>query len=154
MAQRRVWLALADPLTSKLFYTSGLVPGLRERLGDRLELVFLMSREQAAEWEDDARGIAVAYRDELFPNDVQLTEKAVRRIDAERRGPGSARPLAIRFNERYAFHRSGRRMGTATHSSISTTATRCLAGLRRVRAPTLVLQPAAVRATSAAHSHA
>ena len=104
MAQRRVWLALADPLTSKLFFTCGLVPGLRERLGDRLELVFLMSREQATEWEDDARGIAVTYHDELFPNDVQLTEKAVRRIDAELEDRLGFWPLAIRFNERYAFH--------------------------------------------------
>ena len=33
-----VWLVLPDPFSSRLFFDTGIVDRLRERLGDRLEL--------------------------------------------------------------------------------------------------------------------
>ena len=100
----RVWLALADPLTSRLFFTCGLVSGLRERLGDRLELVFLMPRKQAAEWVERAEGVRATFFEDVFPNDVPVTERVVRRVDAELEDEFGFWPLAIRFNQRHGFH--------------------------------------------------
>lgn len=101
---KRVWLVLADPLTSRLFFSCGIVGGLHERLGDRLELILLMPRAQASPWLERAEGIAATLGEDLRPNAVSLREKVVRRIDATLEDELGFWPLAIRFNERYGFH--------------------------------------------------
>ena len=46
-----VWLVLPDPFSSRLFFDTGIVDGLRSRFGERLEL-FLDAGEQ--EWAERA----------------------------------------------------------------------------------------------------
>jgi hypothetical protein len=100
---RRVWLVLPDPLTTKLFFWCGLTAGLSERLGDRLEVVFLEPRKQASRWAelDDLR---VTYYEDLFPENVAFSERVVRRADAWLEQHFGFWPLAIRFNYRHGFH--------------------------------------------------
>ena len=40
-----VWLVLPDPFSSRLFFDTGIVATLRERLGERLELFLLDTGE-------------------------------------------------------------------------------------------------------------
>ena len=100
---RRVWLVLPDPLTTKLFFWCGLTAGLSERLGDRLEVVFLEPRKQASHWAE-LDGLRVKYYEDLFPEDVAFSERVVRRADAWLEQRFGFWPLAIRFNYRHGFH--------------------------------------------------
>jgi CDP-glycerol:poly(glycerophosphate) glycerophosphotransferase len=103
--RRRIWLVLPDPLSTRIFFDCRIVEALRERLGERLEVVFLMDREAVAEWESRLEGLRVTHRDELFPSRGRSAERALRRIDRwfdERIG---FYPLAIRVNLRHGFHR-------------------------------------------------
>ena len=50
-----VWLFLPDALTIRMFFESGIVDGLDERLGDRL-VVVLPNREEGADWAPRVHG--------------------------------------------------------------------------------------------------
>ncbi len=99
-----VWLVLPDPLSTRIFFDCGIVDRLRERLGERLEVVFLMERGQVEEWVGRLAGTKVAYRDELFPSKVALAERVRRRIDLALDSWIGFYPLAIRLNLREGFH--------------------------------------------------
>jgi len=102
---RPVWLVLPDPLPTRVFFDCGIVDDLRQRLGDRLELVFLMPRGQAEGWTEHAGAAPVTFREDLLSGRVGPAEKARRRADLwldERIG---FFPLAIRLNLRQGFHR-------------------------------------------------
>ena len=60
-----VWLLLPDALTIRLFFESGIVDGLEERLEERLVTV-LPSPEAGADWAPRVRG-TVLYRTDLAP---------------------------------------------------------------------------------------
>jgi len=62
---RSVWLVLPDPFSSRLFFDTGIVKRLRERLGDRLELFLLDVGEQAPAWRERAEGTRVTVSGEL-----------------------------------------------------------------------------------------
>ena len=49
---KRTWVVLPDLLSIRVFFDTGIVRGLRERLHGDLTAVFLVSREEAAEWVD------------------------------------------------------------------------------------------------------
>jgi hypothetical protein len=100
----RVWLVLPEPLSTRIFFDCGIVDGLRQRLGDRLELVPLLAPEQAAPWLGAAAGLRVVPRDELLPWHVPPAEKARRRLDAWLDRRIGYFPLAIRLNLRHGFH--------------------------------------------------
>jgi len=102
---RPIWLVLPDPLSTRIFFDCRIVELLRERLGDRLEIVFLMDRTDVAEWAPRFEGLRVTYREELFPLRARGVARVWRRIDRwldERIG---FYPLAIRVNLRFGFHR-------------------------------------------------
>ncbi|HEU0304985.1 MAG TPA: CDP-glycerol glycerophosphotransferase family protein [Gaiellaceae bacterium] len=103
MAQRRTWLVFPDPLTTRLFVETRLLARLAERLGDRLQVVFLEPRAKASSWAD-TEGLQVAYYDDLFPERVPPAERVFRRLDAMLERRLGFWPLAIRFNNRYGFH--------------------------------------------------
>ena len=103
MAAGRVWLVLPDPLTTKLFFWCGLTAGLSERLGERLEVVFLEPRKQASRWAE-LGDLRVAYHEDVFPARVAFSERVVRRADAWLDQRFGFWPLAIRFNYRHGFH--------------------------------------------------
>jgi CDP-glycerol:poly(glycerophosphate) glycerophosphotransferase len=103
-----VWLVLPDPFSSRLFFDTGIVDGLRERLGDRLEL-FIDAGEE--EWAKRAPGIRVTRRDELISAPVPRHEKAWRRVDAWLDRRIGFYPLSLRHSLRHGFHRQRMRPG-------------------------------------------
>jgi hypothetical protein len=103
---RPIWLVLPDPLSTRIFFDCRIVELLRDRLGDRLEIVFLMDRQHVAEWQPKLAGLRVTHRDELFPARVGLPARAWRRVDRWLDEKIGFYPLAIRVNLRFGFHRA------------------------------------------------
>lgn len=101
----RVWIVLPDLLSIRMFFDTGIVDGLRERLDGRVVAVFLVPREAAAEWTDRLDGIDVLYGDELTAITGGTVERSLRRIDTWLDRQIGYYPLAIRLNVRHGFHR-------------------------------------------------
>jgi UDP-N-acetylglucosamine:LPS N-acetylglucosamine transferase len=99
----RVWLVLPDQLSTRMFFDSGVVAGLRGRVGDRLVTVFA-SRDEASSWLGRVEGASVLYQGELIPARVGLGEKALRRLDRALDRELGYYPLALRLNYRHGFH--------------------------------------------------
>jgi hypothetical protein len=97
-----VWLLLPDKLTIRLFFESGIVAGLEERLGERL-VVVLPSPEEGADWAPRVRG-RVLYRTDLAPVHVGTPERVLRRLDRILDDQLGYYPLAMRLNRRHGFH--------------------------------------------------
>lgn len=99
------WVVLPDQLSIRVFFDTGIVDGLRQRLDDRLGAVFLVPREASAEWAGRLDGVAVRHGDELTSSSGGIAERAARRVDAVLDRQLGYYPLAIRLNERHGFHR-------------------------------------------------
>jgi len=97
----RIWLVLPDQLSIRLFFDTGIVAGLHERLGERLVAVFLAD---ATEWEDRLGGVPALSAAELVPARVGSPEKVLRRVDRSLDRRLGYYPLAIRLNYRHGFH--------------------------------------------------
>lgn len=98
---KRVWLVLPDQLSIRMFFDAGVVDGLRERLGDGLSTVFLVSRAEAAEWSARIGDIPVLFGDDLTAG---TGEGLQARIDTWLDRQIGYHPLAIRLNHRHGFH--------------------------------------------------
>jgi CDP-Glycerol:Poly(glycerophosphate) glycerophosphotransferase len=103
-----VWLVLPDPFSARLFFDTGIVDGLRERFGDRLELFLDAGEEERAK---RAPGIKVTRRDELIAAPVPGREKAWRRVDTWLDRRIGFYPLSLRHSLRHGFHRERMRPG-------------------------------------------
>jgi len=101
VAARKVWLVLPDQLSIRLFFDTGIVAGLYERLGERLVAVFL---GETAEWEDRLDGVPALSAAGLVPSEVGTGEKVLRRVDRLLDRQLGYYPLAIRLNYRHGFH--------------------------------------------------
>jgi len=104
-----VWLLLPDNLTIRLFFETGIVEGLEERLGDRL-VVVLPDRAERADWASRVRG-TVLHRDDLVPVRVGTGERVLRRVDRALDRQLGYYPLAMRLNQRHGFHTERMRPG-------------------------------------------
>jgi len=105
----RVWLLLPDKLTIRMFFETGIVEGLEDRLGDRL-VVILPGREEGADWAPRVRGV-VLYREDLVPLRVDRGERVRRRVDRALDRQLGYYPLAMRLNRRHGFHAERMRPG-------------------------------------------
>jgi hypothetical protein len=103
-----VWLVLPDLFSSRLFFDTGIVEKLQQRVGDRLEL-FVEEGQQG--WAERARGVRVTSRDELIWATVPLPEKLWRRADRWLDGRVGFYPLSLRHSLRHGFHRQRMRPG-------------------------------------------
>jgi hypothetical protein len=104
-----VWLVLPDPFSSRLFFDTGIVDGLRVRLGDRLELIL-----EGGEFELWGRGDGtprVTLRDELTMGPVRPHERVWRRADIWLDRRIGFYPLSLRHSLRHGFHRQRMRQG-------------------------------------------
>jgi len=101
---KRVWLVLPDQLSIRLFFDAGVVDGLRERLDGALAAVFLVPREEAAEWTDRLGDTPVLLGEELAASRGSFPERAAARVDRALDGQLGYHPLAIRLNYRHEFH--------------------------------------------------
>ena len=98
---KRIWLVLPDQLSIRMFFDAGIVDGLRERLGDGLAVVFLVSREEAAEWSARLGDSPVLFGDDLV---AAPGNPVTGRLDAWLDRRIGYHPLAIRLNHRHGFH--------------------------------------------------
>ena len=100
---KRTWVVLPDQLSIRVFFDTGILSGLRERLDGHLVAVFLVSREAATEWVDRVPGLQVLEGDALTAADG-LPDRALARVDASLDRRLGYHPLAIRLNHRHGFH--------------------------------------------------
>jgi CDP-Glycerol:Poly(glycerophosphate) glycerophosphotransferase len=103
-----VWLVLPDLFSSRLFFDTGIVEKLQQRVGDRLEL-FVEEGQQA--WAERAPGVRVTPRDELMWATIPLPEKLWRRADRWLDRRIGFYPLSLRHSLRHGFHRQRMRPG-------------------------------------------
>jgi hypothetical protein len=108
---RPVWLVLPDPFSSRLFFDTGIVDILRERLGDRLELFLLDTGEEAGAWRDRAGGVRTTAAGELAALDPSLAGRAHRRVDRWLDSRIGFYPLSLRLTLRHGFHKQRLREG-------------------------------------------
>jgi UDP-N-acetylglucosamine:LPS N-acetylglucosamine transferase len=104
MSPRRTWLVLPDQLSIRIFFDTGIVEGLAERLDGALAAVFLVPRDEAADWVSRLGDIPVLYGEDLTAPGPTSSERAVRRADAWLDRRIGYHPLAIRLNHRHGFH--------------------------------------------------
>jgi len=98
-----VWLVLPDQLSTRMFFDAGIVARLRERLGARLALAFLLAEDEAREWGGRAPDVRVLDTAVHLAH-VVTAEKVARRIDRFLDRQAGYYPLAIRLNYRHGFH--------------------------------------------------
>jgi len=98
-----VWLVLPDQLSTRMFFDAGIVARLRERLGARLALAFLLAEDEAREWAGRAPDVRVLDTAVHLAH-VVTAEKVARRIDRFLDRQAGYYPLAIRLNYRHGFH--------------------------------------------------
>jgi UDP-N-acetylglucosamine:LPS N-acetylglucosamine transferase len=105
MSSRRAWVVLPDQLSTRLFVDTGIVTGLRAKLGDRLVLVPVGDGIGRPLGGDGAPVLEVAT---LAPQDVPAPARLHRSLDRRLDRVLGYYPLAIRLNLRHGFH--GERM--------------------------------------------
>jgi hypothetical protein len=108
---RRVWLVLPDPFSSRLFFDTGIVDKLRDRLGDRLELFLLDTGEQAGAWRERADGLPTTSAADLHDRSPSPTGRIHRRADNWLDSKLGFYPLSLRLSLRHGFHRQRMRAG-------------------------------------------
>jgi hypothetical protein len=101
----RVWLVLPDPFSSRLFFDTGIVAGLRERLGERLELFLLDTSEHEDAWKQRAGDARVTRAVDLRVPEESLPEKAFRRVDQWLDRRVGFYPLSLRQSLREGFNK-------------------------------------------------
>ncbi|MGZ4316889.1 MAG: CDP-glycerol glycerophosphotransferase family protein [Gaiellaceae bacterium] len=99
-----VWLVLPDPFSSRLFFDTGIVTALRERLGDRLELFLLDTGEQADAWRQRAGDARVTRAVDLQAQPESVPERAFRRADQWLDRRVGFYPLSLRQSLREGFN--------------------------------------------------
>ena len=100
---KRTWAVLPDQLSIRVFFDTGIVSGLRERLDGHLAAVFLVPSKSTAEWVDRVPGLPVLGGDALTAADG-LPDRVLARVDASLDRRLGYHPLAIRLNHRHGFH--------------------------------------------------
>jgi hypothetical protein len=100
----RVWLVLPDPFSSRLFFDTGIVAGLRERLGERLELFLLDTSEHEDAWRQRAGDARVTRAADLRVSEESLPGKARRRFDQWLDRKVGFYPLSLRQSLREGFN--------------------------------------------------
>jgi hypothetical protein len=101
-----VWLVLPDPFSSRLFFDTGIVQKLSERLGDRLELFLLDTSEHAGAWRQRAGGLRFTPAEDLQATESSVSRRAMRRADEWLDRRVGFYPLSLRQSLREGFNRT------------------------------------------------
>ena len=99
-----VWLVLPDPFSSRLFFDTGIVADLRERVGERLELFLLDTSEHENAWSERAGDARITRASDLNARDTSRPEKAFRRVDQWLDRRVGFYPLSLRQSLREGFN--------------------------------------------------
>jgi UDP-N-acetylglucosamine:LPS N-acetylglucosamine transferase len=100
----RVWVALPDQLSIRLFFDAGIVEELRERLDGAIAAVFLVPQAEASEWTDRLGDVPVLLGEHLTASNGSLAERVAARADLALDRQLGYHPLAIRLNHRHGFN--------------------------------------------------
>ena len=103
MSAKRAWVVLPDPLSIRVFVDTGIVRGLDERLDGKLDVVFLVPRAAAAEWEARLPPVHVLHGEDLSASHT-FSDRVLGRVDAWLDRRLGYHPLALRLNYRHGFH--------------------------------------------------
>jgi hypothetical protein len=103
MSPKRAWLVLPDQLSIRIFVETGIVRGLVDRLDEGVAVVFLVPRDDAAEWVTRLDGVDVLYGDDLTAS-RGVADRIVAWTDAGLDRLLGYYPLAMRLNYRHGFH--------------------------------------------------
>ncbi len=102
---KRVWTVLPDQLSIRVFFDTGIVEGLADRLDEELTVVFLVRPDEAEEWMPRVPPDAIAHQGaDLAAVDGSVRERLMRRADGWLDRQAGYYPLAIRLNHRHGFH--------------------------------------------------
>ena len=104
MTARRVWIVLPDLLSIRVFFDTGILDGLRERLDGAVHLVFLVPADDAATWTSRIHDISWRDGSEVTAGTGAFGERLARRVDTALDEQLGYYPLAIRLNRRHGFH--------------------------------------------------
>ena len=104
MTARRAWLVLPDQLSIRVFFDTGIVDLLRERLDGAITAVFLVPDADAAPWIARLGETPALRGEELTASSGGPGERLSRRLDSFLDGQIGYYPLAIRLNRRHGFH--------------------------------------------------
>jgi hypothetical protein len=108
---RRVWVVLPDLLSIRVFFDTGIVEGLRERLGGAISGVFLVPGPDTAPWASRLGDVPVLHGEELSAATSSTWERISCRLDAALDRQLGYYPLAMRLNRRHGFHSERMRPG-------------------------------------------
>ncbi len=106
VTDRRVWVVLPDLLSIRVFFDTGIVDGLRERLDGAITCVFLVSADAAPNGPIGWARRRSLHGAELARRLTGAGERVARRLDTWLDGQIGYYPLAIRLNDRHGFHAS------------------------------------------------
>jgi hypothetical protein len=101
---RRVWVVFPDLLSIRVFFDTGIVDGLRERLDGAISCVFLVSQTDAAVWAERLEETPQIQGATLAASSRGIRERLSRRVDSFLDRQLGYYPLAIRLNRRHGFH--------------------------------------------------
>jgi hypothetical protein len=104
VTSRRTWIVLPDLLSIRVFFDTGIVAGLRERLDGAVAGVFLVPPADGREWAGRLGDAPVLQGQELAAGSGGFGERLARRFDASLDRQLGYYPLAIRLNHRHGFH--------------------------------------------------
>jgi hypothetical protein len=101
---RRVWVVLPDLLSIRVFFDTGILDGLRERLGGAVLAVFLVPTDDTQAWTGRLGDRSWIDGGELTGSSGGAGERLARRLDGALDRQLGYYPLAIRLNRRHGFH--------------------------------------------------
>ncbi len=104
MTGRRPWVVLPDLLSIRVFFDTGIVTALGDRLNDELGAVFLVPEVDTREWTSRLGEIPALYGPSLTAPTGDMRERVARRVDDWLDSQLGYYPLAIRLNYRHGFH--------------------------------------------------
>jgi hypothetical protein len=104
-SERRLWLALVDPLPNRVFFDCGIVAGLRREYGDRITGLFPLHPKHITPWLPQLDGVPVLRTEEMFHERVPAAERVARRADIFLDEHAGFHTLAVRHSLRHGFNR-------------------------------------------------
>ena len=104
MSGRRVWVVLPDLLSIRIFFDTGIVDALGERLDGAVRAVFLVPAADSRTWTGRLGDMPWTDGDELAGSSGGAGERLARRLDDALDRQLGYYPLALRLNRRHDFH--------------------------------------------------
>ena len=104
MTAKRVWIVLPDLLSIRVFFDTGILEGLRDRLGGDVTAIFLVPSEDARAWAVRLDSVPSLDGATLAASSGALGDRIAHRLDRALDARLGYYPLAIRLNYRHSFH--------------------------------------------------